>query len=53
MMVIDQFAVDRAFGGRFQPKDGWLVLQGMECLEGFGTLQQRSEDLYAGYGYRC
>lgn len=24
MMVIDQFAVDRAFGGRFQPKDGWL-----------------------------
>ena len=23
-MAIDQFIVDRAFGGRFQPKDGWL-----------------------------
>jgi len=22
-MVVDQFAVDRAFGGRFQPKNGW------------------------------
>jgi formate-dependent nitrite reductase cytochrome c552 subunit len=22
-MVVDQFVVDRAFGGRFQPKDGW------------------------------
>lgn len=24
MMVIDQFIVDRAFGGRFEPKDGWF-----------------------------
>lgn len=24
MMAIDQFIVDRAFGGRFEPKDGWL-----------------------------
>ncbi len=24
MMAIDQFVVDRAFGGRFQPKDGWM-----------------------------
>ena len=23
VMLIDQFAVDRAFGGRFQPKNGW------------------------------
>ena len=23
-MAIDQFLVDRAFGGRFEPKDGWL-----------------------------
>lgn len=23
-MAIDQFIVDRAFGGRFEPKDGWL-----------------------------
>lgn len=23
-MTIDQFIADRAFGGRFQPKDGWL-----------------------------
>jgi formate-dependent nitrite reductase cytochrome c552 subunit len=22
-MLVDQFVVDRAFGGRFQPKDGW------------------------------
>jgi cytochrome c1 len=22
-MVVDQFVVDRAFGGRFQPKNGW------------------------------
>lgn len=22
-MVVDQFVVDRAFGGRFQPKEGW------------------------------
>lgn len=22
-MLVDQFAVDRAFGGRFQPKNGW------------------------------
>ena len=29
-MVLDQFVVDRAFGGRFQPKDGWqhLVKEG-------------------------
>jgi nitrite reductase (cytochrome c-552) len=25
-MVLDQFVVDRAFGGRFQPKDGWQYL---------------------------
>ena len=25
-MVVDQFAVDRAFGGRFQPKNGWHYL---------------------------
>lgn len=25
-MVLDQFVVDRAFGGRFVPKDGWLYL---------------------------
>ncbi|MCL2309346.1 MAG: ammonia-forming cytochrome c nitrite reductase subunit c552 [Proteobacteria bacterium] len=24
-MVIDQFVVDRSFGGRFQPKDGWKM----------------------------
>ena len=23
LMLIDQFVVDRAFGGQFQPKDGW------------------------------
>ncbi len=25
-MLVDQFVVDRAFGGRFQPKDGWLYV---------------------------
>jgi len=25
-MVLDQFVVDRAFGGRFAPKDGWQYL---------------------------
>ncbi len=25
-MVVDQFVVDRAFGGRFQPKNGWLYV---------------------------
>ncbi|MFZ5539111.1 MAG: ammonia-forming cytochrome c nitrite reductase subunit c552, partial [Pseudomonadota bacterium] len=25
-MVLDQFVVDRAFGGRFQPKEGWQYL---------------------------
>ena len=25
-MVLDQFVVDRAFGGRFEPKDGWQYL---------------------------
>ena len=25
-MVLDQFLCDRAFGGRFEPKDGWLYL---------------------------
>ncbi len=25
-MVLDQFVVDRAFGGRFQPKEGWEYL---------------------------
>jgi formate-dependent nitrite reductase cytochrome c552 subunit len=25
-MVVDQFVVDRAFGGRFQPKNGWKYL---------------------------
>lgn len=28
-MAIDQFIVDRAFGGRFEPKEGWLYA-GME-----------------------
>ena len=33
-MAIDQFIVDRAFGGRFEPKDGWLyaTLDGGKCL---------------------
>ena len=25
-MLLDQFVVDRAFGGRFQPKNGWLYV---------------------------
>ncbi len=25
-MLVDQFVVDRAFGGRFQPKNGWLYV---------------------------
>jgi len=25
-MVVDQFVVDRAFGGRFQPKNGWMYV---------------------------
>ena len=25
-MLVDQFVVDRAFGGRFQPKDGWMYV---------------------------
>ena len=25
-MLLDQFAVDRAFGGRFQPKNGWMYV---------------------------
>ena len=25
-MVLDQFVVDRAFGGRFQPKNGWMYV---------------------------
>lgn len=35
-MAIDQFIVDRAFGGRFEPKDGWLytTLEGGKSYKG-------------------
>ncbi len=40
-MAIDQFIVDRAFGGRFQPKDGWLypTLEGGKSYKVWGVLK--------------
>ena len=40
-MLIDQFVVDRAFGGRFQPKNGWTYL-----LEKPGKVWDVLEDKY-------
>lgn len=40
-MAIDQFIVDRAFGGRFEPKDGWLytTLEGGKSYKAWDILK--------------
>ncbi len=41
-MVLDQFVVDRAFGGRFVPKDGWQYLTRRRQLQGLGRARRTS-----------
>lgn len=45
-MMIDQFAVDRAFGGRFEPKDGWLYagLEGGKSYKVWDVLKDTKPD---------
>lgn len=40
-MALDQFIVDRAFGGRFEPKEGWLytTLEGGESYKVWDVLK--------------
>lgn len=45
-MAIDQFIVDRAFGGRFEPKDGWLytTLEGGKSYKAWDVLKDNYPD---------
>lgn len=45
-MAIDQFIVDRAFGGRFEPKDGWLyaTLDGGKSYKVWDVLKDNYPD---------
>ena len=45
-MAIDQFIVDRAFGGRFEPKDGWLysTMEGGKSYKVWDVLKDNYPD---------
>lgn len=45
-MAIDQFVVDRAFGGRFEPKEGWLytTLEGGKSYKVWDVLKDTQPD---------
>lgn len=45
-MTIDQFIVDRAFGGRFEAKDGWLytTLEGGKSYKAWDVLKDTQPD---------
>ena len=56
--LLDQFVVDRAFGGRFGTKEGWRYLGGIRRHQRVGRRgrplprQHRPEGLQAGHGRR-
>ncbi|MEW6488344.1 MAG: ammonia-forming cytochrome c nitrite reductase subunit c552 [Thermodesulfobacteriota bacterium] len=43
-MVVDQFVVDRAFGGRFQPKEGWRYVAQPAGKKTWDYLEDRYPD---------
>ncbi|MFU8856084.1 MAG: ammonia-forming cytochrome c nitrite reductase subunit c552 [Deferrisomatales bacterium] len=43
-MVVDQFVVDRAFGGRFQPKEGWQYVAQPAGKKTWDYLEDRFPD---------
>ena len=56
--LLDQFVVDRAFGGRFGTKETWRYLAGIRRLQGLGrrarpvSRQHRPEGVQAGHRRR-
>ena len=44
-MLIDQFVVDRAFGGRFQPKNGWSYVAMPGPVKAWDVLEDRYPDV--------
>jgi formate-dependent nitrite reductase cytochrome c552 subunit len=43
-MVLDQFVVDRAFGGRFEPKDGWQYLTKQGSYKVWDVIEDKYPD---------
>ncbi|MEK6537165.1 MAG: ammonia-forming cytochrome c nitrite reductase subunit c552, partial [Actinomycetota bacterium] len=43
-MVVDHLVVDRAFGGRFQPKDGWKYVNAKGPVKAWDLLEDRYPD---------
>jgi len=44
-MLVDQFVVDRAFGGRFQPKNGWSYVAMPGPVKAWDVLEDRYPDV--------
>ncbi len=44
-MLIDQFLVDRAFGGRFQPKNGWSYVALPGPVKAWDVIEDRYPDV--------
>ncbi|HEY5897972.1 MAG TPA: hypothetical protein VIV54_10430 [Burkholderiales bacterium] len=48
-MLIDHLLIDRAYGGRFQPKNGWQYLAGSGAVKAWDAL----EDAYPGQDHKA
>lgn len=44
-MLVDQFVVDRAFGGRFQPKNGWSYVAMPGPVKAWDVIEDRYPDV--------